>query len=125
MSISADIVLIKKYNGEKIKDNDDICVFNLKNNYGNSIIKEIQELYGEDVEYVQEKTICYIGDGYCFKKGILDDYENNIGVMKLKNNYHLIKNEDFERISKFLENKFQMEIKYILEKEDLYINLCY
>lgn len=128
MGISADIVLFKR--AEKIDcigDYNDSCenIWRIVNTYGDKPIKEFRELFGSDTEYVRVKTICYIGSGECFHKGILDNYDEDIGLIKLKDSYHLIKEDIWEIIKEALEKHFHVEIEYILAREDLYIDLNY
>ena len=126
MGISADLIILKKYDkNEKIRMDEYVTVFNLEHNYCQNIITEMKEKYGNDITHLKELILLYIGDGNVFKKGILSDYDNNLGVLKFKDNYHFIKDTRLEEIKLELVNIFKQDFETILKNDNLYINLNY
>jgi hypothetical protein len=120
MGISADLILLKKadknYNGEILPYNIDT--------YPDFVREEIKKDFGEG-KYFVGKILCYIGGGNEFESNVLRNYDNTIGLLKLKDNLDVLNKETKNRILTFLENYFKIDYEYILERNDLYIELNY
>lgn len=125
MSISADLIILKPLTEEEflIESKFNPSVLNIKEFFISS--KIIEEYFNKyNTYFFKEKIICHIGSSYSFKDNILDNYEENIGILKLKDNIDKLNNDTFDILKDFLLNKYKIDWEYILEI-DFYINLNY
>ena len=106
MGISADIIIVK----DKAENNKYIGEYS-----------SIVNICGK--EYIYYKEIIYIGSSKDFHNGILENYKDNEGILKLKDGWEYIKNK--ESIQKSLEEYFKYDLEYIFENNSLFINLNY
>lgn len=126
MGISADLIILKPYDkNEKIRMDEYVTVFNLENNYGKDIISNMKQKYGNEITHLKETILLYIGDGNVFKKGILSNYDDNLGILKFKDNYTFIEDKKLEELKLELFNIFKKDFDTILKDDNLYINLNY
>jgi hypothetical protein len=87
----------------------------------NKNINNPKEVYN----YIDNKEICHIGSGSSFKKELLKDYDNNQGCFTFKNGWEHLTEEAKDEITIYLENKYKIEIKYLLNKLNWFIILNY
>jgi len=126
MGINADLIILKPYDkNEKIRMDEYVTVFNLENNYGKDIISNMKQKYGNEITHLKETILLYIGDGNVFKKGILSNYDDNLGMLKFKDNYKFIEDTKLEELKLELFNIFKKDFDTILKDDNLYINLNY
>jgi len=114
MGISADIILFKSNKTQEYFQYDWLTPKNKR---------RLEELYDDAEMFYWYEELFYIGDGETFKKGILDKYHENEGLIPLKEAMKYIKEK--ERIEKFLKDFFKTDMEYILEDKRLYVNLNY
>lgn len=118
MGICADLIILKKVNEHYTGEN---LPYNIET-YPDFIREQIKKDF-DGGKYFKATTICYIGSSYAFTKEVLRNYENTIGLLKLKDNLDLLTEETKNKLFLILENYFKIELKYILERNDLYIEL--
>jgi len=120
MGISADLNLIKVFESEtpQLTCNDYVLEFN-------SLPKSIKDFYSDYKNpIVYTKSVLCLGSGSNFKKGVLDNYEDNGGRFTVEDGLKHLKEYKLEEIKVYFRDKFGYDIDYI-DPNKFYIDLNY
>ena len=114
MGISADLILFTE------KKTEDYFLYDWLTKKNKKLLEEI---YPENTFFFFYRTIFYIGNSSAFTENILNNYNENEGLIHIKEAYpFIVKKEKFE---KKLTDFFKIPIEYILENKNLFVNLNY